>query len=97
MSTPIELKVDRIEKLLIEVIEMVGRLDGKVEAVETRLGARMDVLSEDLKQMRTDQVNAHKEAMMRFITYEEDLRRLRMEFRMLEERMRALESKSGAD
>ncbi len=97
MSTPIELKVDRIEKLLIEVIEMVGRLDGKVEAVETRLSARMDVLSEDLKQMRTDQVNAHKEAMMRFITYEEDLRRLRMEFRMLEERMRALESKSGAD
>jgi hypothetical protein len=96
MSTPIELKVDRIEKMLIEVIEMVGRLDGKIEAVETRLSARMDALSEELKQMRSDQVSAHKEAMMRFITYEEDLRRLRMEFRMLEERMRALEDKSGA-
>ena len=83
MSTPLELKVDRIEKLMVEAIEMIGRVDGKVDA-----------LSEEVKQLRTYMSNSHKEMAVRFMTYEEDLRRLRMEFRMLDDRLRLVEEKS---
>jgi cell division protein FtsB len=69
MSTPIELKVDRIEKMLIEVIEMVGRLESGLNAKIDAVDAKVEALRAEVKQMRDDQVVAHKEAMMRFITY----------------------------
>lgn len=94
MSIPPGVKIDRIEKRTLELIDMIGRLDSGLNARIDAVDAKVESLRTEMKQMRADQANTHKEAMMRFITYEEDLRRLRMEFRMLDERMRALESKS---
>ncbi|MFN7946165.1 MAG: hypothetical protein U0Z53_12495 [Blastocatellia bacterium] len=68
MSTPIELKVDRIEKMLIEVIEMVGRLESGLNAKIDAVDEKVESLRTEMKQMRADQANTHKEAMMRFIT-----------------------------
>jgi hypothetical protein len=97
MSTPLELKVDRIEKMMVEAIEMIGRLDNKLEDTEARLGARIDSLAVEVKQMRTEQASTYKETVIRFLTYEEDMRRLKMDYRMLDERLRALENKNGSN
>lgn len=97
MSTPLDVKVDRLEKMMLEMMDMIGRLDTKIEAVESRLGARIDALAEDVRQLRTEQAHNYKETVIRFLTYEEDMRRLKMDYRMLDERLRLLESRNGSD
>ncbi|HWQ32137.1 MAG TPA: hypothetical protein VNQ79_04575 [Blastocatellia bacterium] len=96
MSTQLEVKADRLEKMMLEMMDMIGRLDTKIEAVEARLGAGIEVLAEDVRQLRTEQAHNYKETVIRFLTCEEDMRRLKMDYRMLDERVRLLEGRNDA-
>jgi outer membrane murein-binding lipoprotein Lpp len=93
MSTPLELKVDRIEKLMVEAIEMIGRVENNLTAKIEAVDNKVDALADAVKLIRTDNAKAQRDAALRFVTYEEDLRQMRMEFKTLDERMRALEDR----
>lgn len=96
MNTPLELKVDRIEKMMIEAIEMIGRLESILSAKIDAVDAKVDSLSEEVKQICSDVDKSHTRAALRYITYEEDLRQMRMEFKLLEERVQVIEKKHDA-
>ncbi len=93
MSTPLELKVDRIEKLMVEAIEMIGRVENNLTAKIEAVDNKVEALADAVKLIRSDNAKAQRDAALRFVTYEEDLRQMRMEFKTLDERMRALEDR----
>jgi ABC-type Na+ efflux pump permease subunit len=85
MATKQELAT--VKSLMLETVELISGVDAKVDALENKVDAlRVEVDNFKSEVQATDSKN-----MLRQLLLEEDLRRVRVEMKEIDERLRKLE------